>query len=113
MSVEDLSESLRQQDIFSFDDVKFAIVETNGTLSVMKKPEKENPTMEDFKFKTEDNGIEAVVISDGSLLKFSMQLCGIDEEFISKALKKENINQKDVFIMTVNRNKKYNIIKKK
>ncbi len=112
MSVEDLSESLRQQEIFSFDDVKFAIVETNGTISVMKKPEKENPTMEDFKFKAEDNGIEAVVISDGSLSRFSMQLCDVDEEFISKALKKENINQKDVFIMTVNRNKKYNIIKR-
>ena len=69
--------------------------------------------MEDFKFKAEDNGIEAVVISDGSLSRFSMQLCDVDEEFISKALQKENINQKDVFIMTVNRNKKYNIIKKK
>ena len=100
MSVEDLSESLRQQEIFSFDDVKFAIVETNGTLSVMKKPEKENPTMEDFKFKAEDNGIEAVVISDGSLSKFSMQLCDIDEKFISKILKKEKIEQKDIFIMT-------------
>ena len=112
MSVEDLTESLRQQEVFSFDDVKFAIVETNGTLSVMKKPEKENPTMEDFNLKAQDNGIEAVVISDGSLSKFSMQLCDIDEEFISKVLKKENIKQKDVFIMTVNRNKKYNIIKK-
>lgn len=112
MSVEDLSESLRQQEIFSFDDVKFAIVETNGTLSVMKKPEKENPTMKDFNMKGEDKGIEAVVISDGSLSSFSMQLCDVDEKFISKVLEKENIQQRDVFIMTVNRNREYNIIKR-
>ncbi len=112
MSVEDLSESLRQQDIFSFDDVKFGIVETNGTLSVMKKPEKENPTMSDLKLKTDDKGIEAVVISDGTLSHFSMQLCDVDEKFISKILKKEKVSQKDVFIMTVNRKREYNIIKR-
>lgn len=37
MSEEDLSEQLRQADVFSLDDVKLAIVETNGKLSVMKK----------------------------------------------------------------------------
>lgn len=112
MSVEDLSESLRQQNIFSFDDVKFAIVETNGTLSVMKKPEKENPTMSDLKIKTDDNGIEAVVISDGTLSDYSMELCKIDKAFIEKTLKKEKILQKDVFIMTVNRKHDYKIIKR-
>ncbi len=112
MSVEDLSESLRQQDIFSFDDVLFAIVETNGQLSVMKKPEKENPTMKDLNLKSEDKGIEAVIISDGVLSKFSMQLCDVSEEFIKSVLKKEKLNQDEIFIMTINRNKEYNIIKR-
>jgi len=112
MSVEDLSESLRQQSVFSFDDVKFAIVETNGTLSIMKKPEKENPTMSDLKLKADDNGIESVVISDGTLSDYSMKLCKIDKAFIEKTLKKEKINQKDIFIMTVNRKHDYKIIKR-
>ena len=112
MSVEDLSESLRQQNIFSFDDVLFAIVETNGQLSVMKKPNKENPTMDDFNLKAEDKGIEAVVISDGALSRFSMQLCDVNEEFIKSVLIKENLSQDEVFIMTINRNKEYTIIKR-
>ena len=37
MSEEDLNEQLRQADVFSLDEVKLAIVETNGKLSVMKK----------------------------------------------------------------------------
>ena len=41
MSTEDLSEQLRQMNVFSIQDVAYAIVETNGKLSVMKKPEKD------------------------------------------------------------------------
>lgn len=37
MSVEDLFEQLRQKDVFVLSDVTYAIVETNGTLSVVKK----------------------------------------------------------------------------
>ena len=112
MSVDDLSESLRQQDVFSFDDVLFGIVETNGKLSVMKKPEKENPTNEDLKIKTENKGIETVIISDGEFSRLSMQLCDVDEKFVKKILSKEKIDQKDVFIMTLNMKKEYNIIKR-
>lgn len=112
MSVEDLTEGLRQQNVFSYDDVMFAIVETNGKLSVMKKPEKENPTVEDIGLKPDNKGIEAVIISDGSISQFAMQLCSVDEKFIRKTLEKEKINLKDVFLMTINNQKKYNIIKR-
>ncbi|MBQ2152474.1 MAG: DUF421 domain-containing protein [Clostridia bacterium] len=42
MSIDELWEELRSKDVFSLDDVYYAIVETNGTLSVLKKPEKDN-----------------------------------------------------------------------
>lgn len=112
MSVEDLSEELRQQGVFSFKDVAFAIVETNGKTSVMKKPQRDTPTLSDLKLKAQDNGIEAVVISDGTLSKFSMKLCEIDEKFICDTLKKENMKLEDVFIMTADKTKKYTIVKR-
>ena len=40
ITLEDLFEELRCKDVFSLSDVAFAIVETNGTLSIIKKPEK-------------------------------------------------------------------------
>lgn len=112
MSVEDLSEELRQQGVFSFKDVAFAIVETNGKTSVMKKSNRDTPTMDDLELKAVDNGIEAVVISDGSLSKFSMQLCDIDKAFIDDVLKKENVSLGEVFIMTANRAKQYTLIRR-
>ena len=39
MSTEDLSEQLRQRNVFSLQDVAYAIIETNGKMSVIKKPD--------------------------------------------------------------------------
>lgn len=112
MSVEDLSEELRQQGVFSFKDVAYAIVETNGKTSVMKKANRDVPTLDDLNIKPKSNDIEAVIINDGSLSQFSMQLCSIDDNFVYKTLKKEGVKLEEVFIMTANRSKEYTIIKR-
>ncbi len=112
MSTEDLSEELRQQGVFNIEDVSFAIVETNGKLSVMKKPEKDTPTAEELGVKTENNGIEAVVISDGEISKYSLDACHLDRKWVFRQLKKENVDIKDVFLMIANRNGEYKIIEK-
>ena len=43
MTTEDLCEELRQKDVFCLEDVSYAIVETNGRMSVIKRPEKDSP----------------------------------------------------------------------
>ena len=75
LTTEDLFAQLRQQDVFTLDDVQYCIVETNGTVSVLEKPEKRAPSVEQLGIKAEDNKLEAVVISDGELLKASLTLC--------------------------------------
>lgn len=112
LTTEDLSVLLRQQGVFAIEDVQFCIIETNGQISVLLKPEKRNPTMLDMGLPAKDTGIEAVIISDGELLSRSMALCDIDEIWIKKTLAKENIRVEQVMLMTANRLKEYNIIRK-
>lgn len=112
MSIEDLFEQLRQKDVFSIHDVAYAIMETNGKISVIKKPEKETATAELLHLKPQNNGIETVVISDGVLSDFSLKLCEKDANWVQKILKKEQYEMKDVFIMTANRSGNYKIIEK-
>lgn len=112
MSTEDLSEDLRLMDIYNLSDVAYAIVETNGRLSVLKKPDKQQPDASMLGIVVPDNGIETVVISDGVVSEFSMSLCNLTQEWLDGILQGEHIKQKDVFIMTADRTKKYNIIKK-
>ncbi len=110
MTVEDLSEELRQLDVFSLEDVSYAIVETNGKLSVLKKPDKQPPDASSLGIEVPDEGIDAVVVSDGEISDFSLSLCGLSKEWIEEVVQNENIKISDIFIMTANKNKDYNII---
>ena len=112
MSTEDLSEELRQQGVFNIEDVGFAIVETNGKLSVLKKPEKDIPTAEELGIKTNDKGLEVVVISDGEISKYSLKICGLNRDWLFDILKKENTELNDVFLMIANEQGEYKIIEK-
>ena len=112
MSVDELSESLRQQDIFTLEDVLYAIVETNGQMSVMKKPECDTPTLKDLKINPNNSGIETVVVSDGKVSDFGISLCGTTKEKVQKIIEKKKYNIKDVFIMTMDEQGSYKIVKR-
>lgn len=112
MSTEDLFEELRQKDVFDLEDVAFAIVETNGKLSVLKKPSSETVTAKQLGVQTKDNGMQAVIVSDGEIAYSSLHFCRLSEQWLLNILKKEKIKMKDIFIMTADKSKNYKIIKK-
>lgn len=112
ISVEDLEEQLRQLEVSSIQDVNYAIVETNGKLSVIKKPERQQPDASMFNMPIEDSGIELVIVRDGTVIDESMHICGVNKEWLSKILKNKNLNLKNIFIMTANKAKDFNIIEK-
>ena len=112
MTTEDLCVQLRQENIFSLEDVQYCIVETNGKISVLEKPQKRTVTLDDMNIKGNDNKIETVVISDGELLTHSLRLCCNTKEKVFEILKNENINIYDIFIMTLDGNGEYRIIQK-
>lgn len=112
MTTEDLVEQLRQKNVFSIQDVAYAIVETNGKLSVIKKPDKEQPTAGMLAVALPDTGIETVVISDGIVSEFSLQLCGKSRDWLSGVLQAQCLSEKEIFLMTANAKGDYFIVKK-
>lgn len=112
MSTEDLFEQLRQLDVFSISDISYAIVETNGKMSVLKKADKQEVTPEILNLSTDEKGIEVVVVSDGEVAQSSLEVFSQDESWLKNVLEKEKVNVNDIFIMTLNKKLEYNIIKK-
>ena len=112
ITTEDLCVQLRQQGIFSIEDVEYCIVETNGKLSVLQKPEKRTPSAEDFNIEISDEGLEVVVINDGEYLKSSMEINNTSVKEIENIIKREKVKLNDIFIMTYNKKGDYNIIRK-
>ena len=112
MTTEDLCEQLRQNNVFYLEDVAWAIIETNGMMSVIRKPEEDPVTPKQLGIKPDNQGLEVVVISDGELSKHSVALSGKDENWIKKRLEERGLKQADVFLMTIRTDGKWRIIEK-
>lgn len=112
ISTEDLYEQLRQKDIFDIEEVAYAILETNGKMSVFKKAEYETVTAKDMEIQKENSILQVVIISDGEIADSSMKICDLGTNWLYDILQKENLALKDVFIMTADKNKNYRIIRK-
>lgn len=110
LTTEDLCVQLRQQNIFSIEDIQYCIVETNGSVSVLEKPESRKPTAKDFGIEIEDNKIETVVVNDGQILDNSLNLCLKKKEDVYEILQKENAKLKDVFLLTMDALGNYNLV---
>lgn len=108
ITVLDLIELLRGQNVFDIGTVQFAVLEVNGNLSVLLKTGERTPTNKDLEIKPQKDGIQIPVISDGKLLSESLKALNIDEEVISKKLLGKRVE--DVFLMTIDRYQNHNII---
>ncbi len=112
MSIEDLTEQLREKDVFALEDVAYALVETNGKLSVIKKAPQSTVTAGMLAIALPEQGIEAVVISDGSISDFSLKLIRKSRGWLEGVLRGKNLQKEDIFLMTADTSGKFYIIKK-
>lgn len=111
-TMDDLFDQLRQKDIFDINDVRYAIVETNGQLSVMLKPEKETVTAEMAELQNKTKGLLCMVINDGKFLKRSFTECNMDEERLFRILEKEGVCLNEVLFMVADKEGNYTIVKR-
>lgn len=112
LTVPDLMEVLRLQDVFDITEVSYAILETNGNLSVLLKPQNRQVTVKDAGLKPEADVIPMLIVSDGIIIKEGLKLINKDEKFIQKILKIRKLDLKDVFLLTADRDGNYNLVKK-
>ena len=111
-SVEDILEALRKKDIFNIEDVLYAIVETDGEISVMIKPEKQAITSEMLGMDAKNEGIHITIVDDGIVMKDQFQECKMDIKKFNEILNDNHINIKEILLMTADSGGNINIIKK-
>lgn len=102
-NIDDLLEELRGAGYANISDVEYAIIETNGLLSVIPKSTKRPVTPEDLELNTDYEGLPLILISDGDINYFALKRAGVDEKWLLNKLKTDyKIKHiKDVFIATM------------
>ncbi|SDB84405.1 Uncharacterized membrane protein YcaP, DUF421 family [Pelagirhabdus alkalitolerans] len=101
-SIDNILQMLREKDVFDISEVETAIVEANGALSVLKKPDKAPITLEDMNIK-KTTSISFPVILDGNIDSTVLKKLELNEAWLQKQLTNQEIHDiNTVFFASVN-----------
>ena len=102
-TLDELMEELREQSISRVEDVKYAVLENSGQLTVFPWAAQQPPTAEQLGLDLEDDvTLPVVLINDGRLLRRNLTACGRDENWLRKQLSREKISSpREVFLLTL------------
>ena len=91
-TMNDLLEQLRIQSISNIADVEYAILETNGQLSVIPKSQKRPVNPQDLSLPTKYEGLSLDIVIDGKVILKNLEKAGLDENWLNEELNKKGIS---------------------
>lgn len=101
-TLNDLLEQLRIKGTCNISDVEFAILETNGQLSIIQKSQKRPLTNEDIQLPTNYEGVPVDLVIDGKILYNNLNKINLDENWLRSELMKFNISDiKELFFVSI------------
>ena len=104
MSVDDVFEAIRGCGYFKIEQIQYAIMETNGKMSVLPKSAFAPVTAQDMNLETQKSAIPINIISEGKLNKNNLEIAKLDELQVQDILSKAGVKKiKDVLVLTVDK----------
>lgn len=101
-TLSDVLEQLRDKGVFDLKQVGFAVVETNGKVSVLLKPEFLAVTPRDLKLATQSTGLSTELVYDGVIIEENLKQANVDQLWLEKELKSQGVNNiSEVFLATI------------
>ena len=102
ITIDDISEMLRQNGYYSFDQILYAIIETNGKISVIPKSANAPATAQDIGVNNPPAKIPSIIVSDGKMMKSQMKELKIDATQLNKILNYLKVNSiKELIILSI------------
>lgn len=90
LTVDDLYEEIRENGFLDVDDIRYAILENNGSVSIFPKENLATVKKEDLNIPVKDFSIPKVLFIEGRLVKKSLKELGKDSKWFYQKLKDEN-----------------------
>jgi uncharacterized membrane protein YcaP (DUF421 family) len=101
ITLDELTGHLREKDVLDPRAVQYAILETNGNLSVFPFPQERPATAAEAKIETRKQYLPITIVSDGKLLRENLQVAGKTEDWVHKTLKKKKADISTTWLLTV------------
>ena len=112
LTADELISELRQNGISNITEVQYAILEQNGKISVIQKPQYRPPSARDMKLTVSDYGLYHIIIENGQLNRHGMAEAKLSAKKAEAILKEKNISRRDVYLMMISDKGDVEVIKK-
>lgn len=104
LTIDDLLMALRNNQIFSPEEVQFAIVETTGAISVYPKAAYRNIVQEDIGIYNKSENPPCVIVSDGAVMDKALDSIGKDAAWLNSELKCRQLTVERTFLLMADEN---------
>lgn len=102
-SIDNVLMMLREKDVFDISEVEFAIIESTGQISVLKKSQFLPITAKEIKLNTEYKGLSIPLIVEGEIYEDNLKKLKLDKKWLMSQLKDKNIDSVEgVFFASIN-----------
>ena len=101
VTLDELTGHLRQKDVLDIRSVQYAILETDGSLSVFPYPENRPATAQEAGIRTEKQYLPITVVEDSFVSEENLRIAGKDETWIRDILRENSATLRDTLLLTV------------
>ena len=99
--LDELTEHLRQKDVLDIRSVRYAILETDGNLSVFLWAGERPATAKEAGIQAREELLPVTIIADGKLLKENLTVAGKDRNWLDRVLRQRGTEIGDTLLLTV------------
>lgn len=104
MNFNDLQESVRTAGYFNLDEILYAIIQTNGSLSVLPRAPFAPLTPSTMNIPVSETSLPLIILTEGKPQKENLQLANLNENFLQNQIQKAGFEKmKDILLMTINK----------
>ena len=101
VTLDELTGHLRQKDVLDIQTVQFAILETDGSLSVFPYPKDRPASAAEAGVRAKAQSLPITIIEDGYLSRENLTLSGKDEVWLRRILAEHTATPEETFLLTV------------
>ena len=103
VTLDELTGHLRQKDVLDIQAVQYAILETDGNLSVFPYPKERPASAMDAGISVRPQHLPVTIVEDGCLLRENLRLAGKDVQWLQKVLRQRQATVVSTWLLTVDR----------
>jgi uncharacterized membrane protein YcaP (DUF421 family) len=103
VTMDELTGHLREKDVLDLGSVQYAILETNGNLSVFPYAKDAPASAQAAGIQVREQYLPVTLVSDGKLQKGNLKISGKSQQWLQQELKKRKVRLEDTWLFTVDK----------